>query len=111
MNSAFGTLLGVVATTATMVEPANAEVDCMKNCVKECKAVAPKDPEYCNSNCSDYCAQTDRNDGLSGSISSTAGEVGILGMTTVVKGEDKPPTVNIPGLDFSSGKGKKLIGY
>jgi len=29
----------------------------------------------------------------------------------VPKGEDKPPQVKLPGLDFSSGGGKKLIGY
>jgi len=34
-----------------------------------------------------------------------------LGLNTVVKGEDKPPEIKIPGLDFSSGSGKKLIGY
>lgn len=54
-------------------------------------------------------------DGLSGSISASSGEVGILGGTfgqgTVVKGEDKPPSVNLPGLDFSSPAGRKLLGY
>ena len=54
-------------------------------------------------------------DGLSGSVSSASGEVGILGGTfgqgTVAKGEDKPPSVNLPGLDFSSASGRKLIGY
>jgi hypothetical protein len=29
----------------------------------------------------------------------------------VVKGEDKPPGIKIPGLDFTSDKGRKLIGY
>ena len=62
-------------------------------------------------NCKDYCAQEDRTDGLSGSVSSDGGEKGILGLNTVVKGEDKPPEIKIPGLDFSSDKGKKLIGY
>mmetsp|Transcript_29092 Transcript_29092/g.49613 ORF Transcript_29092/g.49613 Transcript_29092/m.49613 type:complete len:124 (-) Transcript_29092:130-501(-) len=79
--------------------------------IQECKLIAPKDPEYCQSSCSDYCSQTDRKDGLSGSISSENGETGILGTTTVVKGEDKPPQLKIPGLDFTSDKGKKLLGY
>ena len=48
---------------------------------------------------------------MSGSTSSAGGEVGILGTSTVVKGEDKPPSVKIPGLDFTSDKGKKMIGY
>lgn len=29
----------------------------------------------------------------------------------MVKGEDKPPGIKIPGLDFTSDKGRKLIGY
>jgi len=36
---------------------------------------------------------------------------GAFGMGTVPKGEDKPPSVSLPGLDFTSGKGKQLIGY
>lgn len=40
--------------------------------------------------------------------------MGILGGTfgtgTVVKGEDKPPSVSLPGLDFKSSSGKKLLG-
>jgi len=90
---------------------ANAAPDCYKDCLKSCNLVAPKDPEYCKSNCQSYCDQPDRTDGLSGSVSSEGGEVGILGMTTVPKGEDKPPGIKIPGLDFSSDKGKKLLGY
>jgi len=62
-------------------------------------------------NCKSYCEQEDRTDGLSGSVSSEGGEMGILGTTTVVKGEDKPPSIPIPGLDFTSDKGRKLIGY
>ena len=58
-----------------------------------------------------YCAQTARTYGLSGSVSSTGGEVGILGINTVVKGDDKPPQIKIPGLDFTNEGGKKLIGY
>ena len=45
---------------------------------------------------------------------SEGGEVGILGGTfgqgTVVKGEDKPPAINLPGLNFNSDEGRKLIG-
>eukprot|EP00555_Chaetoceros_dichaeta_P006487 CAMPEP_0198264340 /NCGR_PEP_ID=MMETSP1447-20131203/15304_1 /TAXON_ID=420782 /ORGANISM="Chaetoceros dichaeta, Strain CCMP1751" /LENGTH=182 /DNA_ID=CAMNT_0043953237 /DNA_START=95 /DNA_END=643 /DNA_ORIENTATION=+ len=88
-----------------------AQTDCITDCLKNCKLIAPKDPGYCNDNCSAYCAQEDRADGLSGSVSSTGGETGILGTGTVVKGEDKPPTFKLPGLDFNSEKGRKLIGY
>eukprot|EP00545_Synedropsis_sp_CCMP1620_P015095 CAMPEP_0119014494 /NCGR_PEP_ID=MMETSP1176-20130426/9843_1 /TAXON_ID=265551 /ORGANISM="Synedropsis recta cf, Strain CCMP1620" /LENGTH=142 /DNA_ID=CAMNT_0006967683 /DNA_START=21 /DNA_END=449 /DNA_ORIENTATION=+ len=101
---------GVVAATA-IPQVANAEPDCMTDCLKSCKLIAPKDPSYCLDNCKSYCEQEDRADGLSGSVSSANGETGILGTTTVVKGEDKPPQVNLPGLDFSKGAGKKLIGY
>ncbi|KAL7472022.1 hypothetical protein ACHAXS_012337 [Conticribra weissflogii] len=118
---------GVAAFTSMMMGTspleAGAAVDCFADCLKNCKLIAPKvfvqslcsmgvnDPEYCQSNCKEYCDQPDRTDGLSGSISSTGGETGILGTSTVVKGEDKPPQVKLPGLDFTSDKGKKLIGY
>jgi len=98
-------------------EPAlAAPADCYGDCFKNCKAIAPKDPQYCEEQCRDYCAQPDRTDGLSGSVSSATGEVGLLGGSlpgtgTVVKGEDKPPAIKIPGLDFTSGAGKKLLGY
>lgn len=102
-------LLGTTVATRTSV--ANAAVDCMADCFKNCKLIAPKDPAYCKQTCDDYCAQEDRQDGLSGSVSSERGEVGILGINTVVKGEDKPPSFKLPGLDFTTEKGKKLIGY
>jgi hypothetical protein len=103
------------ATTSFPVAEARAASDCFGDCLKNCKALAPNDSAYCRETCQDYCDQPDRTDGLSGSVSSTGGEVGILGGSfgtgTVVKGEDKPPTIKLPGLDFSSGAGKKLIGY
>lgn len=98
---------------SVMLSPmvASATADCMSDCLNNCKQVAPKDPAYCADNCKDYCDQDDRTDGLSGSVSSEGGEVGILGSGTVTKGKDKPPTVSIPGLDFTSKQGRKLIGY
>lgn len=98
-----------VATGAPL--EVNAAPDCFKDCFKNCKLIAPKDQEYCTNSCQEYCAQPDRTDGLSGSVSSEGGEVGILGINTVVKGEDKPPEVKLPGLDFTSAKGKQLLGY
>jgi len=108
-----------VATVASVVfhpTSASAKPDCFTDCFKNCKIVAPKDLDYCKDSCIEYCEQPDREDGLSGSISSNKGETGILGGTfgqgTVPKGEDKPPTlIQIPGLDFKSDSGKKLIGY
>lgn len=96
---------------AIPVSPANAAPDCLKDCLKSCKEIAPKDPAYCLDSCKSYCEQTDREDGLSGSVGSSKGETGILGTSTVVKGEDRPPSVKIPGLNFNSDKGRKLLGY
>lgn len=92
-----------------------APADCMTDCVKNCKIVVPQDTSnYCQDSCRDYCDQPDRRDGLSGSVSAEGGEVGILGGTfgqgTVVKGQDKPPQFKLPGLNFDSGEGKKLLG-
>jgi hypothetical protein len=48
--------------------PAFAAADCFKDCMQSCKAIAPKDPDYCLANCKGYCEQDDRNDGLSVSL-------------------------------------------
>jgi len=111
LASAFSGSLAAAAALVVGPREASAEVDCMKDCLKSCNLIAPKDPEYCKQNCRSYCDQGDRKDGLSGSVSSEGGETGILGTYTVVKGEDKPPIVKLPGLDFNSEKGKKLLGY
>jgi hypothetical protein len=96
--------------------PASAKPDCYTDCLKNCKTIAPNNMDYCQNSCIEYCQQPDREDGLSGSVSAVKGETGILGGTfgqgTVPKGEDKPPSlVRLPGLDFSSDAGRKLIGY
>ena len=105
--------LGLIGASPLVMTPlvSHAATDCYSDCLKNCKAIAPKDTAYCTENCKAYCEQDDRTDGLSGSVNSSGGETGILGTYTVVKGEDKPPQIKIPGLDFSSEKGKKLIGY
>ena len=111
-RSFFATAVMTASSALLFSQEASAkEVDCFQDCFKNCKLIAPKDQQYCLDTCKEYCDQTDRRDGLSGSVSSEGGETGILGLNTVVKGEDKPPEIKIPGLDFSSGKGKKLIGY
>eukprot|EP00957_Ditylum_brightwellii_P005490 420518-Ditylum_brightwellii.AAC.1 len=106
-------LISALSFTSSLLltSPAIAATDCMSDCLKNCKKIAPKDTEYCLGNCKEYCDQDDRTDGLSGSKSSETGEMGILGTYTVVKGEDKPPSLKLPGLDFNSEKGKKLLGY
>ena len=119
-RSMIGVTAGGVAslfmgTLASFPSEASAKPDCLQDCIKNCKLVVPNDTSnYCRDSCLDYCEQPDRRDGLSGSVSSEGGEVGILGGTfgqgTVVKGEDKPPIINLPGLNFNSGEGRKLIG-
>ncbi len=105
--------LGLVFAPISKPAPAYAVADCSKDCLKNCKLLAPNDKSgYCETNCKEYCDQPDRTDGLSGSVSSEGGEVGILGQGTVVKGSDKPPSLNLPGLDFTKSEaGRKLIGY
>jgi hypothetical protein len=93
-RSALLTVGGMLTGGAFLNPPsAWAAPDCFKDCLKNCKLIAPKDPEYCKASCDEYCAQEDRADGLSGSTSAASGEVGILGGTfgqgTVPKGEDK----------------------
>jgi len=107
----------VVGSVGLACQPqsALAVVDCMTDCLKNCKKIAPKDSDYCVMTCKDYCAQDDRTDGLSGSVSAASGEVGILGGTfgqgTVAIGDDRPPRFTLPGLDFTTSSGKRLIGY
>lgn len=105
----------VVGSVGLACQPqsALAAVDCMTDCLKNCKKIAPKDSDYCVMTCKDYCAQDDRTDGLSGSVSAASGEVGILGGTfgqgTVAIGDDRPPRFTLPGLDFTTSSGKRLI--
>lgn len=117
-RDSFASIVGAMTIGAAMLSspaPASAVPDCMKDCMKNCLQIAPQDKQYCSDTCTDYCAQPDRTDGLSGSVSAENGEVGILGGSfgqgTVPKGEDKPPSIKLPGLDFSSANGKKLLGY
>jgi hypothetical protein len=97
-STTIGTL-SFLSTLSSLPSPVLAVADCFQDCVKNCRKVAPKDPEYCLTNCKDYCEQDDRTDGLSGSVSSSTGEVGILGGTfgqgTVPTGEDKVSQVVI----------------
>lgn len=70
--------------------------------------MAPRSYNYCQSSCEEYCAQTDRRDGLSGSVDSSAAEVGLasaydLGAKVsgtapvgVPYGEDKLPSLGLP---------------
>ena len=108
----------IISTTTLVGGPtvASAKADCFTDCFQNCKKVAPQNLDYCKESCQEYCDQPDRQDGLSGSVSADRGEVGILGGSfgqgTVPKGADKPPTLlQLPGLDFKSESGKKLIGY
>ena len=79
----------------TFTSPALAAPDCFLDCKKSCLKVAPGSKEYCVESCTDYCAQTDRTDGLSGSVDASGGETGIFGGSidgTVTAGDDRPPS-------------------
>ena len=76
--------------------PAFAAIDCNEDCVSNCNRVAPGSRDYCKVTCTEYCAQTDRQDGLSGSIDASKGETGIFGGSidgTVRRGDDRPPSL------------------
>lgn len=89
----------IISCTIPFVSNSNAVIDCKLDCVKNCVRVAPGSGEYCKTSCTDYCEQPDREDGLSGSISSKNGETGLFGGSidgTVTRQDDKPPKgVNI----------------
>ena len=82
--------IGLAALTTPVLAATDCNIDCFKNCVR----VAPGSKAYCDESCSDYCAQPDRTDGLSGSKDASGGETGIFGGSidgTVTAGDDKPP--------------------
>jgi len=93
-------------------KPVVAATDCYKDCFKNCVKVAPGSKEYCIESCTDYCAQPDRTDGLSGSVSAAGGETGIFGGSidgTVTQGDDRPPQgVNIIPNDMLKASTKKF---
>lgn len=53
-----------------------ASKDCLEDCNQNCARNAPQSLAYCRDTCTEYCAQPDRRDGLSGSVSAEAGETG-----------------------------------
>jgi hypothetical protein len=91
--------------------PAHATKDCFEDCSSNCKRLAPGSEAYCTLTCRDYCEQPDRRDGLSGSQSSEAAELGwrsgfdlpakAMGKKSGVPyGEDRPPEIiHLPGID------------
>ena len=100
------TLLAVALASATW-RPSRvfAAKDCFLDCEQNCNRLAPRSGRYCEQSCGEYCAQDDRKDGLSGSISSEKAEVGLLSAydlkakitgeapAGVVYGQDKPPAL------------------
>jgi hypothetical protein len=76
----------------------SAKTDCYKDCASNCARVYPGNGAYCAIECDGYCAQTDRKDGLSGSVSSEGGYVGLAsplrGGDTVEFGADAPPKLD-----------------
>ena len=103
---------------------ANAAKDCMLDCEENCNRVAPASTRYCYNSCVDYCAQGDRQDGLSGSVNSEAAEVGWASAVdpsrflpgaapkAVPYGEDRPPALpDIFGVnDIFETRGHRQLG-
>ena len=91
---------GVALVGATPLV-ARAAADCMKTCLSNCARNAPGSGDYCKESCDDYCSQSDRKDGLSGSISTENAEFGFAssfklpgaaeGIQPSNYGDDKPP--------------------
>jgi hypothetical protein len=47
--------LAALISSAPEVLAAAADQKCLAACIKECNAIAPGSPEYCNDNCKDEC--------------------------------------------------------
>ncbi|KAJ1463307.1 hypothetical protein M885DRAFT_504959 [Pelagophyceae sp. CCMP2097] len=91
--------LGCAALALTLdASIVSAKPDCFKDCSSNCARVYPGNGAYCTIECDDYCAQPDRRDGLSGSVSSEGGYVGLAsplrGGDTVEYGADAPPKLD-----------------
>lgn len=101
-----------LSATAVSIPNALASKDCFTDCQSNCVRNAPGSTAYCKQTCDEYCAQPDRRDGLSGSVSSDAGEVGFASAfdytnrvtrklnSNVEYGTDRLPAV--PGLEGSA---------
>jgi len=99
----------LAASVLALPLAARASKDCFDDCASNCARNAPGSLGYCKETCAEYCAQPDRRDGLSGSVSADAGEVGFASAydygnrlsgrlrSNVEYGTDRPPS--IPGLD------------
>ncbi|EOD25798.1 hypothetical protein EMIHUDRAFT_450387 [Emiliania huxleyi CCMP1516] len=93
--------IGQAAAVAVGLQPfaALAAADCLQTCRKNCGRLAAGSRDYCESSCVDYCAQDDRKDGLSGSVSTEGSEFGFASsfknplapQKPTVYGDDKPP--------------------
>jgi len=76
-----------------------AGADCLTTCRGNCNRLAGGSKAYCEESCLEYCAQDDRKDGLSGSVSTEGSEFGFASsfknpfapQKPTVYGDDKPP--------------------
>lgn len=103
-------LLAAALAAGTAWEPHSALAikDCFQDCKSNCDRLARGSGSYCETSCGEYCAQDDRQDGLSGSLSNERGERGLLSAydlkatllgtapAGVPFGEDKPPGFKLP---------------
>ena len=103
------------------VPPAIAEPDCYNDCSSNYNRLAPKSGKYCEQTCGEYCAQDDRRDGLSGSVSNEAAELGLASgfdipakltgqqPRGVVYGDDRPPAISL-GKGFDGALKRAVLG-
>ena len=81
------------------IQPVSAASDCMKTCVSNCDRVAPGSGSYCKDSCVEYCAQEDRKDGLSGSVSTEGAEFGFASSFKLPNAPQKVRTSHLLGLN------------
>mmetsp|Transcript_14474 Transcript_14474/g.44060 ORF Transcript_14474/g.44060 Transcript_14474/m.44060 type:complete len:170 (+) Transcript_14474:39-548(+) len=117
MTPQLGRRAAAAAFVALPTSAARAAKDCFTDCSQNCARNAPGSLAYCKDTCADYCAQPDRRDGLSGSVSADAGETGFASAydyanritgrlnSNVEYGTDRLPPV--PGLEGTAA-GRKL---
>mmetsp|Transcript_35411 Transcript_35411/g.56883 ORF Transcript_35411/g.56883 Transcript_35411/m.56883 type:complete len:197 (-) Transcript_35411:235-825(-) len=57
MNAAIATVVAQAVSSVTKARADRTDIpDCLKQCIKECTAIAPKSGDYCKTQCAEFCA-------------------------------------------------------
>mmetsp|Transcript_11610 Transcript_11610/g.17510 ORF Transcript_11610/g.17510 Transcript_11610/m.17510 type:complete len:149 (+) Transcript_11610:106-552(+) len=53
-----GVISNYALSASAVIAPVDSlkESDCLRDCLKECKEIAPKDPAYCTDQCASFCS-------------------------------------------------------